>query len=448
MASLLSTAGFSGSNGSKFQLNLYYEILEQNVAGNYSYVRYSLYWKSLGYSGSGSTVRGYINGVEVGTATKISANENKYMGSRDEIIYHDSAGNGYASFSANINTPWTLGSASTSGSYSLPYIPRASSVSCSSANIGETATISINQASDAFTHTLSYAFGNLSGTIATGVKYSCGFTLPTSFYSQIPNAKTGIGVIFCETYYNGIKVGDTQSCSLNAYTNENTCKPSVSATIVDTNTKSIELTGDSNKLIKYVSNAQITINATAKNSASISSKSVRCGDGKSATGNTTFNGVESGNFTVSTSDSRGYSNSINYTLDIVPYIKLTLNPEFYRVEPTTGEVSLIYSGNYFNGNFGTTNNSLELKYRYKEHSSSNWSSYKNLTPIINNDGTYSGTANITGTFDYQKKYDFEIVASDKIDSKIVSQTLTQGIPSIGMFEKMIEVFGEKVFWID
>ena len=70
----------------------------------------------------------------------------------------------------------------------LTTIPRASSVTCADGNIGSSTTININRASSNFTHTLKYSFGTLSGTIVTKTsETSIGWTIPTSFYAQIPN---------------------------------------------------------------------------------------------------------------------------------------------------------------------------------------------------------------------------------------------------------------------
>ena len=84
-----------------------------------------------GYSGSGSTCNGYINGEWVGSFTSISANEYKEIGYKDVVIQHDFEGNGSISASASIVTPWTLGSSSCSGSVELPNIPRQATLASS-----------------------------------------------------------------------------------------------------------------------------------------------------------------------------------------------------------------------------------------------------------------------------------------------------------------------------
>ena len=450
MATFLCYGNFNGKYGDKFSYDILYDILEQSIAGNYSRVRLYGYIRSWGYSGSGSTARCYINGQQIGTFTSITTNQYSQIGYLDITVNHNADGTASTTVTGLCDTPWTIGDASCSGTLTLPTIPRTSPITCTDGLIESSVSININRASDSFIHTLRYTFGSLSGTIATGVATSYGWTIPSTFYTQIPNSKSGIGTLYCDTYNNGTLIG-TSSCNFNAYTDESKCKPDVSAIIVDTNTSAINLTGDSNTLIKFISNPKITITATAKNSSSISNRTVSCGDGKSGSGTeVTLNKVESGNFTVSATDSRGYTTSIPITKDLIEYINLTLNPDFYRPEPTTGEVKLSYDGNYFAGSFGTIDNSLTVKYRYKESTVSSWDGieYTSITPTIDEENNkYSGNVSLGTGFDYQKSYDFEIIATDKLNSISQIVPVSKGIHIRGTFEKFFEYWGIKSFSI-
>ena len=103
----------------------------------------------------------------------------------------------------------SLSSGSLSGNATLDAIPRASAVSLAddTVRMGEALVINIDRKSSAFTHTLRYVFGDLTGTIATGVGTSKSWTVPTSFAGQIKNATSGYGEIFCDTYNGSTKVG-------------------------------------------------------------------------------------------------------------------------------------------------------------------------------------------------------------------------------------------------
>lgn len=102
------------------------------------------------------------------------------------------------------------------GSTGLPHttftattIPRASqpSVSNQGGLAGSQVTISTNRASTAFTHRVRYGFGNVEGVIATGVATSVVWTIPLSLINQIPNATTGVGSIYLDTYQGSSLVG-------------------------------------------------------------------------------------------------------------------------------------------------------------------------------------------------------------------------------------------------
>ena len=254
------------------------------------------------------------------------------------------------------------------GTIAVPVIT-ISEVTATNGNIGSASSININRFSSSFTHNLYYKFAGQSSytLIASGVATSYGWTIPTSVYALIPNATSISCEILCETY-NGVAYIGSASTTMTATVDATTNAPTVSAVITDVNTLTASLTGDaSNKIVKYISNARTQITATGKNSATISSVKVTCGDGKTASIlDSTLNAVESGLFTVEATDSRGLKSTATYNKTLVNYTKLTLNPLFYRTQPTNGEIALTFNGNYFNDTFGSVVNTLLLKYRYKE----------------------------------------------------------------------------------
>ena len=92
-------------------------------------------------------------------------------------------------------------SVSGSQNVTLRTIPRTSSISMPATTMGSAGTISISRASSSFTHTLTYAFGNATGTIATKTtSTSVSWTPPTSLASQIPNSTSGTCTLTCYTY--------------------------------------------------------------------------------------------------------------------------------------------------------------------------------------------------------------------------------------------------------
>lgn len=304
---------------------------------------------------------------------------------------------------------------------------------------GSATTININRASSSFTHTLTYSFSGLTGTIATKTKdTSIGWTIPTSFYAKIPNAKSGKVTITCDTYSGSTKVG-TKTTTANVFViNSN---PTIDATIEDVNSTTVALTGDSNKIVKYFSNAKVDINATAKNSATIKSRKVVCGNKSGTTTSNTLNGVESGTFTVSCTDSRGFSASKTTTKTLVNYIKLAFtNVSLERPTTTSNTVNAVIKGNYFNANFGATDNSLTMKWRYRQ-SGGTWSSYETITATIS-DNKFSFSSSLGDIYNFNNEYEFEFVITDKLMNVTQKVIVTRGIPIIDIGENDVKVNGK------
>lgn len=293
------------------------------------------------------------------------------------------------------------------------YAP-ASSVTCSTADIGSAPTIQISRNSSSYTHTLTYTFGSLSGTIATKTSDTTitSWKFPTSFYTQIPNAKSGTGTITCDTYSGSTLLG-TKTCSFTATTNESLCKPTFSPSISDSNSEAVALTGNADTFIRYISNAAITTGAAARNSATLTSIKVTCGSQSITTSTGTISKVDSGTFTLTASDSRGYTTTQTIEKTLISYINPTCNLNISNPS-TDGSLSFTVTGNYFNGSFGAVNNTLTVYYKYKTSAGAYCDNIK-VTSVTLNGNTYTATINLTG-LDYKETYTFQALTTDKIKS--------------------------------
>lgn len=434
---LLQRANFNGVNGSQFFLDLYQDN-SQSVAGNASSIRYYAYVGSSGnYSGGGASSPVYINGTIVGYFSNISAHSNTLIGYLDVTVPHNAEGNATASYSATADTSWTLGDANISGSFTLPTIPRADSITNpTSGTIGKQVTINITQHSATFTHTLRYIFGSLQETIATNVGSSYQWTVPTTFYTQIPNANYGVGALWCDTYSGDTLIGSTY-VEFTAYADEADAKPTVSFSYT-TDIISQSITGYVDGVIKGVTDINYTITGTAKYSSTISkyylSKTSSLLQEVEATG--TISNIDSDTYYVSVQDSRGLSSD---TLQVdfehyVDYIPLSVtNISVTRENELSGKVYLSLTGNYFNGSFGATNNTLTVQVRYKEKGTSVWETTSDITEeavILNN--TFSITDLLIGeNFSTDVSYDVEVILKDKVNTTGItySKTLTEGTPT-------------------
>lgn len=443
---------------SNFTLYVTLNEIDVDIENNSSKIEYNVYCQS---NGSGSISAShykyfYLNGVNIIDTTESVnvSSPNAYIhiaSGTTDVIWHENDGSRSVWFSAQISANSYGVSAEVSGTFTLTTIPRASSIGATSAYIEESTIINISRASSSFKHTILYSFYDLDGTVIEKTSdTTINWQLPESFYEQIPNQKSSWATLTCITYsYNSENKSYTEigrkTCTFTVNTNEQKCKPTLEATLVDKNNETVTLTGDNSKLIKYHSNAEITITCTTKNSAEISTKEV---NGISFTGDSvTLEKIETNTFVVTVTDSRGYSTSVTLNPEMVNYIPLTINATIKRTQPTTGEVEISFSGNYFNGNFGSKSNTLGIDLFYRESGSEDpWTLYGAIIPTIDSENnTYSNEnsfISLGDTFDYQKSYEFYLDVIDELTELQPTYTVTQGIPIFNWGKDFVNVYGK------
>ena len=407
----------------------------QSIANNNSVVGWHLQLVTTGGSISSSASKSWnvtVNGSNYsGTCIiGVGTNSTKTLASGSTTIAHNADGTKSFSFSFSLQfdinysgVGW-IGTKSGSGSGTLSTIPRTSSVSSTNANIGENIAITINRASSSFTHTLTYKFHSLTGTIATKTNStSVSWTLPTSFYAQIPNSKSSWGRVICDTYSGSTKIGSSE-CRFDVYVKESTNKPTISATVKDINATTKALTGDENKLIKYYSQAQFTVTGSAKNNAAVKSLTSTYNGNTISKANTTswtsqYSNAIQASYAFGVVDSRGYSNSVTVTKTLINYVKITCS--LWISNPTaSGECTLIIKGNYFNGSFGATSNTLTVQYKKDSGSWTNATATKS-------GNTYTATVKLTG-LDYTQAYTFQARAVDKLANATTAEKRVKSRP--------------------
>lgn len=191
--------------------------------------------------------------------------------------------------------------------------------------------------------------------------------------------------------------------------------------IIDSNDATFSLTNNRNCLVRYCSNAAISVSAEAYGDGQVTSLTATCGDGKklsSATGvlEGTMQGVGSGSFTVKATDSAGKTTTLNKSLPLIEYVKLTCDIGSAKPD-AEGNANVSVSGNYFNGSFGATKNSLSVQLRYKRKGTS-WlnteEEWQSINPTLNGN-SYTAQVELTG-LDYQKAYTFQARAMDKLNT--------------------------------
>lgn len=351
------------------------------------------------------------------------------IASGEMTVPHDSDGSKELPFSVSIPDTRSVSPTygppgiSMEGSWELTTIPRASSVSAINADIGSDTLITISRASSAFTHTVTYKFGDLSGTIATKTAAtSIPWTVPNSFYGEIPNSKYGTVTLTCRTYSGSTLLG-TKTATFRATAGEDACRPTVSGSVVTVDPLSKTLTGGAGKLIRYVSTARATITATAKNSATISKQTV---NGQELTSTKDFPAVETGSFAFAATDSRGYTGSKTVKPEFIQYVPLTLTPTVKRITPIGDTVRVSIKGNFWAGNFGAVENALTLSYQYQVVGGTFTESVPISGAVISGN-TYTVTLDV-GEVDYREPYIFRFTVKDKAMTLTQDVNLSQGIP--------------------
>lgn len=284
------------------------------------------------------------------------------------------------------------------------------SLSKSTVEMGTAVTISTPAANSGYRHTLRYAFGSASGTIASGVASAQSWTPPVSLAAQIPSATSGSGTIYCDTYSGSTKLG-TKSVSI-TLTVPASVKPtagSLSASVVDD-------TSGTGQYVKGMGKARLTLSgATGAQGSSIRS-TVISGGGWSASGTTLTTGVlqSSGTvtFTATVTDSRGRTASTTASISVINYARPGISScTVYRCNSAGArqndgtyaavEIKAFYSA--------ISGNTLSLKVAYKKSSASSYGSSANLT---NNGKTIIGGGGLSAS----ATYDVRVTASDKYNT--------------------------------
>ena len=349
----------------------------QNPEGNYSDVTATLSYSrtNTGYK-TESTWYGSITvdgkTLEGKVFATVTYNSNTVVLTFENVrVYHDADGYRDVAISAegyfyNTKTYDTV----ISSVVTLDQIPQAAKVSATAANIGEVSTVTVTGLKQGYTYTLEAQFRAVTGYLnESGVLQSSPteltertvpFKLPESFYEQIPDSPSGSCILRCVTLKNGQQVGQTQETSFVATADKKLCKPYISGTVVDSNEKTIALTGDKNVLVRYASTAYCTISAQGQKGASISKKQI---GGVTVTGNVrAIQKISGGAVSFYGLDSRGYDSSVTVSKTLIPYIPLTVNATISRTDPTSGNAVLRVWGNCYKGSFGVKDNALQLHY--------------------------------------------------------------------------------------
>lgn len=450
------------STGRTFTLNV--SESSYSIENNTS----NIYWE-INISGGGtqwydSYCKAIVNGSVVFNESK-SWSSGVFPakdGSVSGYIYnipHDSEGKASVSFYIEGYSE-VYSTKSASGSLPLTTIPRATPAPNITCDVENTTSFTLTPYAS-FSHSVSISFGTTNkylktdGTLSNSeVKYDTSirtwnFNADKSYYKQF-NKKSGQGSITVRTYSGSTLVG-SKSGTLTVVANQALCSPVITGTVIDTNETTKTLTGNENVIIKYKSipriTTQIQITSPNDDNATLSYLQV-AGNNISDLTQRVFDvqNPTQNSFIIKAINSRDYSTETPLTAStgfidyILPTITIT---SAKRTEPTTGDATIEYKGDWFNNKFSeNVSNTLTLTWKYKEKGQTAYTSGGTLTPTIK-DNTFSGTINIDGLFNYLKQYDVIIVVEDKltsVDSAVVN--IPRGFPIFWWSENFVDILGE------
>lgn len=307
-------------------LRFTWSVKSQSVANNTTVIS----WKVTGEGGDDTwymtgNVSVSINGAVQDTRTdRFQLYKGTQVLSGDYTVKHAVDGSGGFSASVEAGIYSVAVNCEGSGDFELDTISRASQPSCVTwpehtqnvGSFGDTISIHMNRASSGLTHTVRYAFGHLTGTIATKVETGTTWKIPLSFMDLLPNATSGSGTIYVDTYSGSTLIG-TKYCGFTA-TVPASVKPTCSLTLKDI-TEVDKIYGSP---VQGLSKIEITINATEAYSSPIVSYAISI-DGKNYSSDTATTGAlqTAGDspVKVTVKDGRGRTATASYTMKVQAY---------------------------------------------------------------------------------------------------------------------------------
>lgn len=284
-----------------------------------------------------------------------------------------------------------------------------SSVSAYSNTIGTLKNVAVTRSSSLFTHTVTWAYGNQSGTLLTkGTSTSIAWTPAMSLCSQTPNSTSSTGSLRITTYYGNTQIGSTQSATITL---------SVPSFVVPSFTAitCVEYVSEvSVKVGNYVQNKSRLTFAITGVSGSYGStiktyKITGCGQTINAVSGTTGVITVSGNQTITATitDSRGRTATKTLAINILPYASpKILGSGVERTGDTTANVSAKLQASPLK-NGSTEKNKLMYKVEYRSVDSAGYTTLEG--EYIDLEQTMART--ITG-LNPSKSYEFRTYVGD------------------------------------
>ena len=301
--------------------------------------------------------------------------------------------------------------------------------------IGQVATISTegSETSGTGIYSIEYEFGSLTGVIKDNISpqnvpTTIRWTIPTSFYDEIPDTTSKTGKLISYYYTRGNKMVNSTSTFIAKIPDSDV--PTITASVVTTDALSSQLSGNTSTIINGVSNVKVTMSATPTQGSTMVNQYFyyqRNYYPMNIQNTISLTGGYDGVFDFGAIDTRSRKRTSRITLTAIDYRTPTIAIDDVSIS-TSGVATINITGTWFNGSFGATANTLTVQYRYKSSSSSSWGSWTTISNVTkNSDGTYSATASKSG-LSYNNTYNFEARVIDKINTVSSKEYTGKSLP--------------------
>lgn len=447
------TSSYGSGNYNRY-LTFSWSVKSQSIANNTTTISYTL--KGAGGNTTSWQESGNfkltIDGQTVySSSTRIQLKNGTVVKSGTFTMTHDSAGKrsfkAYAE--AGINTYAV--NCTGSGSWSLPDIPRAATIS-KATNFNDTANPTITYSNPAGTSvdSLQACIADTSANVIvayrdiseTGTSYT--FSLTTAernaLLAETPNSNTLTVRFYVKTVIGGTTYRNYTTATMTV-TNAN---PTFSASYKDTNSTTTAITNNNQQIIRNQSTLQVSVTSlSAKKSSTIST--VTC-----ALNGTTYNGTISGTSctfnigtvniasnttaTVKVTDSRGNSTSQNLSITVLDWVLPTAITTMERENNFYSDTTITVDGSISSVN---NKNTMAIKLRYKKTTVSTWSSYTTMQDNVSQ----------VFTLDNNYAWDVQVVITDLFGSTTYNLVLSRGMPIV-FFDRLKSSTGFNCFPVD
>ena len=438
--------------GSYWKMTLNVSESGTSTNNNTSTLSYSLVLTSTGgsaqYTGAGSYAIN-INGSRVRSGT-VNLNVGTYgsvtLASGSTTVGHNNDGSKTVSVSASYSSAasayYLPSSGSTSGSLTLTKIPRASKIDTfTGSTVDGSFKVTYTKSVSTYTDKLRISIPNVKALMTIDYTSGKSFNLDSTsleyIYSNYTATQTvQLGAVM-ETYNGSTKIGESSEYKIDVSIN---APPSISSVAL-TETSGISGIG-STDIVAILGKKSVKVTASAQHHASITMIQVTNGSvtktvTDASTATVGFDNMSSATFTVTVTDSRGFTVSKTVTGTYYDYFKPTIQSlAVARPTDTASTATISGKGTYWNGKIGSVTNTVTYTVTDDASVSATTPTLSGQTWTIS-----QGVSNVP----YQSSFHFTVTIKDAFGQSETRQiTLPSTTPVVWIGKSQVKVNGKSV----